>query len=134
MKIPPTVNPFSGVVQPVFIVFTPKNAASASVDYSRPMGDMTVKLHLDANYAQATQTFDQFALKADSSFIVNGRVSLADIDLGQSNGNLTLSLWSRNLLDEEHIYRRDPSNQATLGDYANFNEPRTYGIEASMRF
>ena len=133
-KIPPTVNPFSGVVQPVFIVFTPKNAASASVDYSRPMGDMTVKLHLDANYAQATQTFDQFALKADSSFIVNGRVSLADIDLGQSNGNLTLSLWSRNLLDEEHIYRRDPSNQATLGDYANFNEPRTYGIEASMRF
>lgn len=133
-KIPPTVNPFSGVVQPVFIVFTPKNAASAAVDYARPMGDMTVKLHLDANYADATQTFDQFALKADSSFIVNGRVSLADIDLGQSNGSLTLSLWSRNLLDEEHIYRRDPSNQATLGDYANFNEPRTYGIEASMRF
>ena len=131
-KIPPTANPFSGVVQPVFIVFTPRNAASIGTDYSLPIGNVTGKLHLDANYAQATQSFDQFALKAQSSFIVNGRVSVADIAVGGSN--LTLSVWTRNMLDEQHIYRRDPSNNATLGDYANFNEPRTFGVEASVKF
>ncbi|MDX3885322.1 MAG: TonB-dependent receptor [Sphingomonas sp.] len=133
-KIPPTLNPFSGVVQPVFIVFTPRNTASGAVDYSVPVGGVTARLHLDANYAQATQTFDQFAMKADSSFIVNGRLSLADISLANDSSKLTVSVWSRNLFNEAHIYRRDPSNQATLGDYANYNEPRTYGLEASIRF
>jgi iron complex outermembrane recepter protein len=133
-KIPPTANPFTGVVQPVFIVFTPRNAASGGIDYAVPVGGVTLRAHLDANYAQATQTFDQYALKADSSFIVNGRVALADIDMGHGASKLTLSVWSRNLFNEQHIYRVDPSNETTLGDYANFNEPRTYGVEASLRF
>ncbi|WP_157215109.1 TonB-dependent receptor [Flavisphingomonas formosensis] len=132
-KIPPTVNPFNGVLQPVYIVFTPRNAASGSVDYQVPVGNLTARLHLDANYAQATQTFDQFAIKADASFVVNGRLSLADIPLGVGNTRMTVSVWSRNLFDTEYVYRRDPSNRATLGDYGNFNEPRTFGIEASLR-
>ena len=47
---------------------------------------------------------------------------------------MTFSLWSRNLLNETHIYRRSAANAAILGDYANFNPPRTYGIEASVAF
>jgi iron complex outermembrane receptor protein len=42
---------------------------------------------------------------------------------------LEVALWSRNLLDETHVYRRDPSNRKTLGDYGNFNAPRTFGLE-----
>lgn len=133
-KIPPTVNPFNGQVQPVFIVFTPRNAASGAIDYEVPVGNITARLHLDGNYAQATQSFDQFAVKADSSFIVNGRFSLGDIPLGAGGQKLTLSAWTRNLFDEEHVYRRDPSNRTTLGDYGNFNEPRTFGVEGSIRF
>jgi len=131
-KIPPTVNPFNGQVQDVFIVFTPRNAASGAIDYKLPVPIGELRFHLDANYADATQTFDQFAIKADSSFIMNGRLSLADIDVG--GGKLAVSLWARNLLDKDYVYRRDPSNRATLGDYGNFNEPRTYGIEASVAF
>jgi iron complex outermembrane receptor protein len=133
-KIPPTLNPFSNVIQPVFIVFTPRNAAAGSVDYELPVPVGTLRVHFDANYAQATQSFDQFALKADSSFIANGRISLADIDLMRGDAKLTVSLWSRNLFNEQYVYRRDPSNRATLGDYGNFNEPRTYGIEGSIKF
>jgi len=132
-KIPPTVNPFNGVLQPVFIVFTPRNAASGSIDYEMPIGNLTARLHLDANYAQATQTFDQFAVKADASFVVNGRLSLADIPLGLGDARMSVSVWTRNLFDTDYVYRRDPSNRATLGDYGNFNEPRTFGIEASLR-
>ncbi len=135
-SVPPAMNytVTPAVLQPVYIVFTPRNAVSGAIDYSHPVGPVTAKLHLDAAYADATQTFDQFATKADSSFIVNGRLSIADIDLGSSSGKLTVSVWARNLFDEQHVYRRDPSNQATLGDYGNFNEPRTFGIEGSMRF
>ena len=44
----------------------------------------------------------------------------------------TLSVWTRNLFDETHIYRRSNANAAVLGDYANFNPPRTFGLEVSI--
>lgn len=146
------------VPQKFFIVFTPRNAASASLDYELPLGDggARMKLHLDANYAQATQSFDQFATKADPSFIINSRLSVLDLAIGGGKSNLNIGLWSRNLLNEQHVYRRDPSNSLPtvqtapvtgvanvllnggtgniLGDYGNFNMPRTFGIDASFSF
>jgi iron complex outermembrane recepter protein len=148
------------VNQKFYIVFTPRNAASGSIDYQLPIGngDTSVKFHFDANYAQATQSFDQFATKADSSFIVNGRLSVVDIPMSGNGAKLNIGLWSRNLLNEQHVYRRDPSNSLpsvqsnrsgttvvpnlllvgnvgnVLGDYGNFNLPRTIGIDASIKF
>lgn len=148
------------VDQKFYIVFTPRNAASGSIDYQLPIGndDASVKLHLDANYAQATQSFDQFATKADASFIVNGRISIVDIAMRDNGPKLNIGLWSRNILNEQHVYRRDPSNSLPsvqsnraantvvpnlltvanngniLGDYGNFNLPRTIGIDASIKF
>jgi iron complex outermembrane receptor protein len=73
-------------------------------------------------------------VKTDSSFIVNGRIALADIPLSAQGQKATLSLWSRNLLNEQHIYRRSDANIAVLGSYANFNPPRTIGLEGSVNF
>jgi iron complex outermembrane recepter protein len=144
--------------QKFYIVYTPKNAASGSIDYEIPFGssDTRIKFHLDANYSQATQSFDQFAVKADESFIVNGRVSVLDIGLGRSDTKINIGLWGRNIFDNQLVYRRDPSNslpavQTTavagvpnitrignvggiLGDYGNFNMPRTFGVDASFKF
>jgi iron complex outermembrane recepter protein len=144
--------------QKFYIVFTPRNAASGSIDYVVPMGgDAKVKFHVDANYAQATQSFDQFATKADSSFIVNGRISFADVSLGAGGQKFTVGVWGRNLFNEQHVYRRDPSNSlpavqsgaaaggvpnvllvgnngGILGDYGNFNVPRTFGVDATVKF
>ena len=139
------------VLQDFYIVFTPRNAASGAIDYALPIADKGAKLkfHLDANYAQATQAFDQFATKADASFIVNGRIALADIPVGNNASQVTISAWARNLFDEQHIFRRDPSNSLpgapttsvttgsinnVLGDYGNYNAPRTFGLEASVKF
>ncbi|HWV13370.1 MAG TPA: TonB-dependent receptor, partial [Sphingobium sp.] len=149
-KIPPVFINATGVYQNFYIVFTPRNAASGSIDYSLPIGSEETKLkfHFDGNYSQATQAFDQFATKNDSSLIFNGRISLADIGTGVGRG-LTLSLWGRNLFNKQYVFRRDPSNSLpaapttstvngsianVLGDYGNFNAPRTYGIEASVKF
>ncbi|TVV70540.1 TonB-dependent receptor [Sphingomonas solaris] len=139
------------VLQRFYIVYTPRNAASGAIDYELPVGggDTKLRFHLDANYSQATQAFDQFATKNDASFLMNGRISLADIAVGNGDEKLTVAVWGRNLLDKDYVFRRDPSNSLpgapttnilsgsvnnVLGDYGNFNAPRTYGIEATVRF
>src|SRR5262245_6796369 len=133
-EVPPTLNPFTDQIQPVFIVFTPENAANVGLDYATPMRNgRSFKVHLDASYADATQTFDQTPVTNDESFLVNGRIMLADLAVGRG-GLMTLSLWARNLLDEEYVYRRDPANRATLGDYGNFGAPRTYGVSVTYDF
>ncbi|MDB5707495.1 MAG: TonB-dependent receptor [Sphingomonas bacterium] len=145
------------VLQKFYIVFTPRNAASGSIDYSLPISDAgtTAKIHLDANYSQSTQAFDQFATHNDASFIVNGRLSLANIKVSD-NQKVTFSVWVRNMFDEQYVFRRDPSNSLpavqsnavagvpnivtignvgnVLGDYGNFNAPRTFGAEISLKF
>ncbi len=147
-RVPPVRNPFTGVKQNVYIVYTPRNAASGTINYAVPLAGARLNLHLDGNYAQATQTFDQYARKNEASFIVNARVALADIAM-PGGADLTLSLWSRNLLNEIHVYRVDPSNglgslpaagstssslNNVLGDLGYFNAPRTFGAEATIRF
>lgn len=140
------------VQQQFYIVFTPRNAASGAIDYALPVGggNTVLNFHFDGNYAQATQTFDAYARKNDASLLFNGRISLADIDLGGGGQKLTVGVWARNLFDEQYVYRRDPTQalpgapSATnvrtgsianvLGEYGNFNAPRTYGIDASIRF
>jgi iron complex outermembrane receptor protein len=147
---PPVTTCGAPIDQRFYIVFTPKNAVSASIDYEHAVfgGAANLRFHFDGNYADATQAFDQFATKADSSLIFNGRVSLADIRVGDTQ-DLSISIWGRNLFDEEHVFRRDPSNSLpaapttslttgsignVMGDYGNFNAPRTFGLEATVSF
>ncbi|NGM50307.1 TonB-dependent receptor [Caulobacter sp. 602-2] len=155
VKVPDAPFPFTGnsvVPQgtpfPVNVVYTPPNAASAYIDYKKPVGSMTFRAHLDANYADAQYSFqtefadtsatasrtEYVAVKTDSSFIVNGNLTLADISMADGAASASLSLWSRNLLNEEHIYRISAANRGTIGDYANFNPPRTYGLELRVKY
>ena len=124
------------VFQDVYIVYTPKNALSGSIDYELPIGggDMALKAHMDAAYADSTYSFDNEDVKTDSSFVVNGHLALAGISLGAGGQKLTVSLWARNLFNNSYIYRRSNANGAALGDYANFNAPRTWGVEGTVNF
>jgi len=94
-----------------------------------------LRLHLDANYdngfyVSANDPTPNIQPKGDPSFIVNGRLALADIDMGGSK--LTVSAWARNLLNEQHIFYKAFSQY--LGTYGMFNEARTYGLEANVKF
>jgi iron complex outermembrane receptor protein len=138
-KIPLTPNPnpgFLGVPTQVFVVYTPPNAASGFIDYEIPVGkaDAAVRVHLDANYADSQYSFSSENVKTDSSFIVNGRLALANVEVGEGRQRVTFAIWTRNMFNESHIYRRSAANAAVLGDYANFNPPRTFGLEASFKY
>ncbi len=153
VKIPAAPFPFTGNPLfpqgspfPVQVVYTPPNAASAYIDYVQPVGSMTLRAHLDANYADPQYSFQAefadvsatavqnavVAVKGGRSFIVNGNLALGDIAMGGSTA--TLSLWSRNLLDETNIYRISAANRGTIGDYANFNPPRTFGVQLRVKY
>jgi len=136
-KIPATANPFlpGNPLFQVFVVYTPKHAASGSVEYEIPtsIANSKIRLHLDANYASKQYSFQAESVKTDPSFIVNGRIALADIEMNEGSTLLTVAAWSRNLLNEAHIFRRSAANAATLGHYANFNAPRTFGVEALFK-
>ena len=111
-------------MQPVIIVFTPKNVYNLAADYTY----VDFSAHVDANYQDATQTFDQFDTTNDASFIMNARLNYS---LGD---HYRVSVWARNLLDEAHVYRRDPSNATTLGYYGNFNAPRVVGVSINGKW
>jgi iron complex outermembrane receptor protein len=136
-NVPATPNPFlNNALTQVFVVFTPRNAASAYVDYEVPLAgsEAKVRFHLDGNYADPVYSFQNETTRTDKSFVMNGRIALADLPLTANGTKMTVSLWSRNLLNNTYIYRRSAANAATLGDYANFNPPRTIGLEGTVRF
>jgi iron complex outermembrane receptor protein len=150
---PKAINPiFGGVPQQLYIVYTPTNAASAAIDYVLPVriADGNVRFHLDANYASSQYTFELEPTKTDASFVMNGRLALADLAVTDHN-KATISVWVRNLLDTSYVYRRSAANSSPvynyngttlvstsyggiLGDYGNFNPPRTFGAEVAVKF
>nr|QQZ50820.1 hypothetical protein JKL49_05755 [Phenylobacterium glaciei] len=113
-----------------------------------PVGEMTLRTHLDANYADAQYSFQtefadtsptavlfqNVAQKGDSSFIVNASATLADINIGGSGATAALSVWSRNLFDTTYVYRVSVANRGSIGDYGNLNTPRTYGLELRVKY
>lgn len=146
-KVPPTPNPLvaGNPLQPLFLVYTPPHAFSGNFDYAVPLSgssDVALKFHVDANYSDPHYSFDNEPVLVDSSFLVNARVSIADIPMASNGQTLTVAVWSRNLFNEQHIYRRSNANRepidgnyrTVVGDYANFNAPRTIGIEAILKF
>ena len=136
-NIPATPNPFlANALTQVFVVFTPKNAVSGYFDFDLPLNDAGTKLrlHADANYADAVYSFQNEAVLTEPSFIVNARLALADIAVGDGGQKVTFSAWARNLFNEAHIYRRSDANNNTLGSYANFNAARTFGADVTINF
>ena len=83
----------------------------------------TLKAHVDANYADASHSFEQFEIKNDSSFVVNARVAIADITTRDGGPLLEVALWSRNLLDETYVYRRDPVEPRHAGRLRQLQQP-----------
>ncbi len=146
VTIPATVNPFPQgatgqiVTTPIKIypVYTPAHAASGAVDYERPMGDYSLVAHLDANYdsgfyANYNDPAPGVAQpKGDPGFVVNGRIGITDIALNDTGARLSVSAWSRNLLNEQHMFYKGLNTLTGLSGF--FNEPRTYGLEATVRF
>ncbi len=66
----------------------------------------------------------------DGYGVLNGRLSLLDIPVGNDNV-LSVALWGKNLTDEDYRLNTIPFGPWTV---SFFGDPRTYGLEAVLRF
>lgn len=132
--LPLAQNPFNNNnFQQPFIVFTPENAVSGAIDYVRDLGPTTLRAHIDANIADGYRALPGEPTLSDSSFLVNGRLALGDIDIGR-DARLEFALWSRNLFNREQVFLRSVAANAVTGPYGIFNEPRTFGADVQVKF
>lgn len=152
VKIPNTINPFPQangafvtVPIPIYPVYTPAHSASGAIDYEIPLHGSKLRFHLDANYDSGyyanyvdpgfnttTGAVTVPQVKGDPAMIVNGRIALAEIDMGNGGAKLTVAAWARNLFNEQHLFYK--SNSALSGVAGFFNDPRTFGGEVNIRF
>jgi iron complex outermembrane recepter protein len=134
-ELPRAANPFNNnALQTGFIVYTPENALTASIDYQvAAFGDAMWKFHLDANQAEGYRGSSGDPTLSDESPILNGRIVLSDISLARG-AKLQLSVWSRNLLNEEHTFCESRGGFAGFGAFGIFNEPQTFGVDATVSF
>ncbi len=132
--VPQAANPFNnGALQNVFVTYTPKNAFSGSADYDLPFDSFSLRSHLDFNAADGHRSNVGEATLTESSFLVNGRIAAADIDIGHGAA-FEVGIWSHNLLNEQHTFYYSRGAFTAFGAYGIYNEPRTFGIDATLRF
>ena len=107
----------------------PETTASIGLQYDfRPFPAGTLSLRFDATHTGKVRyhPFQNQYDSAKSRWLLDARASLNDIDLG--GGALRISLWIKNLADEE--YREWGIDFASLGYAgATWGQPRTYGID-----
>jgi iron complex outermembrane receptor protein len=134
-QVPDQFNPFAGTDVPVHIIRTPKNAVSASADYSVPLSFAALRFHVDASADDGSFTVPTNSFKTRSFAVLNGRVTLEEFKLG-SGGSASIALWGRNLTNRQNaIYDFDAAGTGLInGRTIVYAEPRTYGIEASVKF
>ena len=76
---------------------------------------------------------DRHSLQADSRDLVNASIRYF-------GDNLTVTLWGRNLADDDYTIRgfgsfgNDPRNFYATEPYVQFGEPRVFGITTEVRF
>ena len=122
----------------------PRTALSVGFNYDFTVAnDWDAYVRSDYQYSSDTDFFDSVnpasgagnpnLLVAQSGF--DRKISLLNASLGMENGNgLAVSLWSRNLLDEEFVTTAFPS-VAQAGSISGYpNQPRTYGVTVRKSF
>jgi iron complex outermembrane receptor protein len=114
--------------------FTPENTASIAADIALGTFDWgALDLHVDWSYKDDQYPFtnpvDAEKTQVDAYDVLNARLTLSEVSVGGSQ--LKLSVWGKNLLDEEYTTSGIPFPGWGV-DY--YGDPRTYGIDATFEF
>ncbi len=127
----PVVNFFTRNVEQVRSAFTPEHAATFAFDYAFPRFSIgQLRAHLDFETAGNYQPNGTVNFFAEKAMLVNGRLSLGEIDLG--GADVEIAAFGKNLTDTRYDlldFRVVGRQTLTL-----YNDPRTYGLELRARF
>ncbi|NIB41005.1 TonB-dependent receptor [Pseudomaricurvus alkylphenolicus] len=116
--------------------YSPETTYSLGVNYNTPLPVGELNLRLDYSYVDDhVLYFDapSAALTAvDDYSLLNARLTWSDIKVGET-GAFKLSIWGKNLTDEDYYINGVPNVQAGVG--VNYlGNPRTYGLDIAYQF
>lgn len=120
--------------------FTPKNSYNLSLNYTFPQftdnGTLTARLDWSgqSKIRFIAKVSDNDDISQESYDLLNARVSYDDLSIG--DGSLSVSLWIKNLTDEEYKIGGYEVPAGAFGRVGinQWGEPRTYGVDISYRF
>lgn len=113
--------------------YSPRHTVNASLVYSfdpMPVGSLRARIDyawLDDQYIGVN---DDPTSNIDAYGLWNARLTLADIPTG-GRGELAVSLWGKNLADEEYLTSSVNLQVFTANQWG---DPRSYGLELTYRF
>ena len=110
----------------------PEFSANAAADWEIGLGDaFTLGLHVDASYSdgQFFESFNVSRLKQDSYALANARIALRT-----SDERWEVAAWGKNLTDEFYVTSAIDLIDSFGFDYFHVGAPRTFGLDATVRF
>lgn len=121
---------------------SPEHQYTLSMDYQRSLS--VGEFSASVNYYWVDDRFDtQRTLEAesgqsliDSYSLLDARVGVSDIAMGKLAGSLSVSLWGKNLADEDY-FTAAPTILQPAGAYnkaVTWGEPRSYGVDVVYEF
>ena len=135
----PATNQIVDVANSAFFTYAPETTANAALQYKLPhFGIGQLSARLEYNYRGSvifypthvgTPLTEEIADSARN--LIDARITLSELRVG--SGEASVSLWSRNLTDEE--YRVHGVDFGALGFAGNvYGEPRSAGIDFTVEF
>ncbi|GEN40942.1 TonB-dependent receptor [Pseudoalteromonas nigrifaciens] len=116
------------------ITFTDNTSYSASVAMNWTIAELDFgNLALNTNYVMVDDyqfSVSDPSLVGDNYALLNARLTLSNIKIGERS-NLKVSLWGKNITDEEYIVFGSNFN---FFDAQAYGTPRTYGIDVSFEY
>lgn len=109
---------------------TPEFSGTAMVRYEFPQKLFGGSLSASADYFYTEPWDAQSGVSLPGYELVNARLDLSELDAGQ----VSVSLWGRNLLDEEYAVAPGTLQSSLPAKTAFYGDPRTFGVQVNYIF
>jgi iron complex outermembrane receptor protein len=119
---------------------TPKHGYNVAADYqfpALPFGELALNVNYSWQGAMVAnpRVSQEPGSYLDAYGLLNARLTLSSVPLGNSGAQLALSLWGKNLTDKDNMVDAVASFDALHAvGLAAFGMPRTYGMDLSLSY
>lgn len=119
--------------------YSPENKLSLGLEYVKDVSFAELRARFDYSYTDSMYFYydePKATLTAAEDYsLINMRVALLGIDMGSDN-TLDISVWGKNLTDEEYRLNGIPGFDGAAFTYGinYYGDPRTYGADVTLNF